>query len=435
MEKTKDLLLQKIADRSAKLGIVGLGYVGLPLAVAFAEYFQVVGIDLNSEKVSLINKGESYVEDIESAELAPLVSAGKLTASTNYEALSDADAVLICVPTPLHKTKDPDTSYIVDAAEKIVVVGTDEKLIILESTTYPGTTEEVLLPILEEQGIVVGEHFFLAFSPERIDPGRKDYTFYTTPKVVGGITPNCLEVAIALYSSIVETPVPVSDTKTAEMTKLLENTFRAVNIALVNEIALICDKLDISVWEVVEAADTKPYGFMKFTPGPGLGGHCIPVDPQYLSWKLRTLNYKARFVELADEVNRSMPHHVLDKVGSALNSQERSIKNSNILIIGVAYKPNIGDVRESPALDVISLIAEKGGVVSYHDPYVPSLVEEGYDFASTPLTKKLLQSMNCVVVITNHASINWDLIVENSVLIVDTRDEIFDDSVGNHWSI
>ncbi|MCA9977014.1 MAG: nucleotide sugar dehydrogenase, partial [Anaerolineales bacterium] len=351
---TKHELMTKFTTHQAKVGIIGMGYVGLPLAVAFAQIgFEVVGVDVNPQKVAMLNRGESYVEDVPAAELKPLIEKGAIRASTDYADLAAVDAISICVPTPLRKTKDPDISYIISAADNIVAhAGGTNKLIVLESTTYPGTTEEVILPRLKENGDEVGVDFFLAFSPERVDPGRTDYNLFTTPKVFGGVTPDCLEVTLALYSQVVRQPVPVSSTAAAEMVKLLENNFRAVNIGLVNEMAVMCDKLGLDVWEVVEAAATKPYGFMKFTPGPGVGGHCIPLDPHYLSWKLKTVNYNARFIELASEINSHMPDYVVTKVADALNGERKAINGSRILVLGVAYKPNIGDVRESPALDV-----------------------------------------------------------------------------------
>jgi UDP-N-acetyl-D-glucosamine dehydrogenase len=418
-------LLRKIEKREARVGIVGLGYVGLPLAVAFAaEGFAVCGIDVDPAKVKALNAGHSYVEDVPSEQLAPFVRAGTLRASTDYAELAQVDTISICVPTPLRKTKDPDISYIIDAADKIAVHGGKGKLIILESTTYPGTTEEVILPRLRSNGDQVGEDFFLAFSPERIDPGRTDYTMYSTPKVIGGVTPACLEVALALYGWIVAQPVPVSSTATAEMVKLLENTFRAVNIGLVNEVALMCDRLGMDVWEVVEAAATKPYGFMPFYPGPGLGGHCIPIDPHYLSWKLRTLNYTARFIELAAEVNSHMPDHVVGKITDALNGKRKSINGSRILILGAAYKPNIGDMRESPALDIMHLLLERGADVSYHDPYVSSLAAEGFPLESVELDADMLATADCVVIVTDHGSYDWDWIADRSRLLVDTRNAL-----------
>ena len=423
----KQTLLDKIASREAVIGIVGVGYVGLPLAVAFAEEgFSVIGVDVDETKVEALNRGESYVEDVANEVLQPLVESGKLRASVDYAVLAGVDAISICVPTPLRKTKDPDISYIVSATDEIARYGGTGKLIILESTTYPGTTEEIILPRLIQNGDGVGRDFFLAFSPERIDPGRTDHTVWTTPKVIGGMTPACQEVALALYGTIVREPVPVSSPATAEMVKLLENTFRAVNIGLVNEVALMCDTLGLDVWEVVEAAATKPYGFMKFTPGPGVGGHCIPLDPHYLSWKLKTLNYTARFIELAGEVNSHMPDYVVGKVGDALNRQKKAINGSSILILGVAYKPNVGDMRESPALDVIQLLQAKGANVCYHDPLVPELASEGLPLHSEELTAALLQAADCTVIITDHDAYDWQFVAGNASLVVDTRNALRD---------
>lgn len=425
MTETKKKLLSRIETRQAKIGIVGLGYVGLPLAVAFAEVgFQVIGVDVVQSKVDALNRGESYVEDVPDSQLKPLVTDGRLRASSDYAVLAEADTISICVPTPLRKTKDPDISYIINAAENIVKYGGTGKLVVLESTTYPGTTDEIILPSLLSNGDVVGCDFFLAFSPERIDPGRTDYTIYTTPKVIGGVTPDCLEVALALYGTVVEQPVPVSSTAAAEMVKLLENTFRAVNIGLVNEVALMCDKLGLNVWEVVEAATTKPYGFMPFYPGPGLGGHCIPIDPLYLSWKLRTLNYTARFIELASEVNSHMPEYVVGKVADALNTRRKAVNGSHILILGVAYKANVGDVRESPALDVIHLLQARGAIVSYNDPYVTELAFEGIDLRSQTFSEPLLREADCVVIVTNHDLYDWNCVAAVAELVVDTRNAL-----------
>jgi len=349
-----------------------------------------------------------------------------LRTTTEYQDMAQVDAVSICVPTPLRKTGDPDISYIVAAADELARVGGTGKLIVLESTTYPGTTEEIIVPKLLENGAVVGEDVFVAFSPERIDPGRTDYSVFTTPKVIGGVTENCLEVALALYGTIVEKPVPVSNPATAEMVKLLENTFRAVNIGLVNEVALMCDKLELDTWEVVDAAATKPYGFMPFYPGPGLGGHCIPIDPLYLSWKLRTLNYTARFIELAAEVNSHMPDYVVGKVTDALNDELKSVKGSEVLILGAAYKPNVNDIRESPALDVIHLLRQKGAVVSYYDPHVPELNYEGIELQSVDLNEQSLSAADCVLIVTNHDLIDWEFISDKASLIVDTRHAVKD---------
>jgi len=422
----KERLLAQFASREAVIGIIGMGYVGLPEAVAFAEAgFRVVGVDVDGRKVAMLNRGESYVEDVPESQLRPLVDSGGLRASTDYRELSGAAAIFICVPTPLRKTKDPDVSYIISATDSIMAAGGGAgKLVVLESTTYPGTTDELILPRLSENGYQVGEDFFLAFSPERIDPGRTDFTFRTTPKVVGGVTPDCLEVALALYSTVVDEPVPVSGTAAAEMVKLLENTFRAVNIGLVNEVAIMCDRLGLNVWEVVAAAATKPYGFMKFTPGPGLGGHCIPIDPHYLSWKLKTVNYTARFIELASDVNSHMPEYVVGKVGVALNAERKAVNGSHILILGVAYKPNVGDMRESPALDVIHLLQERGAEVSFHDPYVADLSHEGFDLQSVALTAATLAAADCVVIVTDHQDFDYQCVADHAAVIVDARNAL-----------
>lgn len=421
----KTELLQKIEKRQAKIAVIGMGYVGLPLMVAFAEAgFPVVGVDVDRQKVEMLNRGESYIEDVADAVLRPLVQKGLLRGSADYAAVADVDAISICVPTPLRKTKDPDISYIINAAENIAAHDGAGKLIILESTTYPGTTEEIILPRLTENGQQVGRDFFLAFSPERIDPGRTDYNVWTTPKVIGGMTPDCLEVSLALYATIVEKPVPVSSPAAAEMVKLLENTFRAVNIGLVNEVALMCDKLGLNVWEVVDAAATKPYGFMKFTPGPGLGGHCIPIDPHYLSWKLKTLNYTARFIELAAEVNGFMPEYVVSKVADALNGERKAVNGSRVLVLGVAYKPNVSDMRESPALDIIHLLQGRGAMVSYHDPFVPDLSHEGFDLQSVELTREVLRAADCVVIVTDHRDVDWHCVAEETAVLVDARNAL-----------
>ena len=423
----KQELLIRIAERKVTIGIVGLGYVGLPLAVAFAEEgFTVVGVDVDASRVAALNRGESHVEDVPSARLAPHVLDGRFRASTDYADLADAGAISICVPTPLRKTKDPDISYIVQAADCLAAVlpRARGQLIVLESTTYPGTTDEIVLPRFSGDGLQVGRDFFMAFSPERIDPGRTDFTIRTTPKVIGGTTAACLEVAVALYGAVVDNPVPVSSTATAEMVKLLENTFRAVNIGLVNEVALMCDKLGLNVWEVVGAAATKPYGFMAFYPGPGLGGHCIPIDPHYLSWKLRTLNYTARFIELASEVNSHMPEHVVNKVMAALNDERKAINGSRILVLGVAYKRDVGDVRESPALDVIHLLRERGAEVTFHDPYVSTVLLDGQPLTSSELSEEVLSTADCVIVVTDHSNYRWEWVASHARLIVDTRNAL-----------
>jgi UDP-N-acetyl-D-glucosamine dehydrogenase len=419
----KQTLLNKLTNREAKVGIVGLGYVGLPLAVEFAEQgFHVIGLDLNDAKVKQLNGGESYIPDIPTERLNPLAKSGKLRATTSYEDLRQVDAVIICVPTPLNKTKEPDLSYVIESVSSVAQIAHEGMLIILESTTYPGTTEELVIPKILHNGFRVGENVFVAFSPERIDPGNPHYGVRNTPKVVGGVTPACTEIATALYGAAVTTVVPVSSPTSAEMVKLLENTFRLVNIGMVNEIAIICDKLGIDVWEVIEAAKSKPFGFMPFYPGPGLGGHCIPVDPHYLSWKLKTLNYNARFIELASEINTSMPLYVIDKVTQALNDDCKSVRGSKVVVLGVAYKRDIDDVRESPALDVLSLLHERGANIVYHDPYVPHVRLEGeHKMDSTPYSDELLETADCVVIVTDHNSFDWQHVLDHSKLVVDTR--------------
>ncbi len=423
--RIKDELVRKLNQREATVGVVGLGYVGLPLAVEFAEAgYTVVGYDVGEDKVNRINRGDSYIPDIPSERIKPLVDSGNLRATTTAADLSEADAISICVPTPLRKTKDPDMSYIIMAVETIQTIAHEGMLIVLESTTYPGTTQELLLPKLTQGGLVPGETVFIAFSPERIDPGNKQYQVRNTPKVVGGVTPNCSEATQALYSAAVDNVVAVSSPTAAEMVKLLENTFRAVNIGMVNEMALMCDKLDIDVWEVIEAAATKPFGFMPFYPGPGLGGHCIPVDPHYLSWKLKTLNYNARFIELASEINTAMPLYVMDKITDALNDDCKSVRGARVVVLGVAYKADVDDVRESPALDVIGLLQEKGADVAYHDPHVPQFRLDGRNedtFYSQDYTQDLLADADCVVILTNHSSYDYQHILDNSSLVVDTR--------------
>lgn len=443
-------LAKKIESKQAIIAIIGVGYVGLPLAVVFAEAgYSVIGIDVDRHRVDSINRGESYTGDISSETLSWLTSnrtraadggtpspnwqsAGGLTATTDFDALIDADVAIVCVPTPLSKTKDPDVSYIVSSADAITSRLHPGMLIVLESTTYPGTTEEVILPRLEsvdfrldegEQSrtLKAGTDFFLAFSPERIDPGRTDWTVRNTPKVVGGITSACTELAESLYGRAVQKVVPVSSTRVAEMVKLLENTFRATNIALVNEVAIMCDRLDIDVWEVIEAAKTKPFGFVPFYPGPGLGGHCIPVDPQYLAWKMKTLNYNARFIQLAEEINFGMHLYVLNKIADALNEDEKPLKCSRVLLLGVAYKADVSDIRESPAIDIIRLLQQKGAEVSYHDPYVSELNVDGLSMTSVSLKMETLMEADCVVITTAHKSYDWRWVVGHSRLVVDTR--------------
>lgn len=421
----QEQLLGKIQDRSAVVALIGLGYVGLPLAVEFGKAgFKVIGIDVDQKKVDALNAGRSYIPDVKNEDVAALRSAGKLYASTDYALLQQVDAISICVPTPLTKTRDPDMSYVIDAAEKVAKYAHPGLVIILESTTYPGTTDEILQPPLEERGFKIGQDVFLAFSPERIDPANQLYGVRNTPKVLGGATPACTTVASALYATAIDRIVQVSSMRTAEMVKLLENTFRAVNIGLVNEMALMCDKLGIDVWEVIDAASTKPYGFMRFTPGPGIGGHCIPIDPLYLSWKLKSLNFTARFIEVADQVNGSMPEHVVTLIQDALNEEGKALKGSRILILGVAYKRDIDDLRESPALDVMVNLLKRHTAISYHDPYVPQLRLDGGTFQSVPLTAETLAQADCVVVITDHTIFDWQMIRQHARLIVDTRNAL-----------
>lgn len=418
-------LLDTIARRTARFGLVGLGYAGLPLGVELAEAgLHCTGIDVDPAKVAAIRRGESYIPDIPSAQIARLVDAGRLTASTDYDVLSDIDAVSICVPTPLRKTKDPDVSYILAATEELVKHVHPGMLIILESTTYPGTTEEILLPPLVRQGLVPGEDVFVAFSPERVDPGNTQFGMRTTPKVIGGVTPACCEVATALYSAAVDRIVTVSSPAAAEMVKLLENTFRAVNIGLVNEIAIMCDHLGLDVWEIIEAAATKPFGYMKFTPGPGLGGHCIPVDPLYLLWRLRGLDYEARFIALADDINKHMPRYVVNKIADALNDDRKAVNGSRVLILGVTYKPDVDDVRESPAIDILELLRQRGAEVAYHDPYVPALTLGEHTLRCQELTESLLREADCVVVVANHRRYDWPAVAAQASLVVDTRNAL-----------
>jgi len=418
-------LIAKLNARTARVGVVGLGYVGLPLVEAFGHAgYTVVGIDVDERKVQALKKGQSYIEDVPSARIKELIDQGRLEATTDFGAVSTLDALSICVPTPLRKTGDPDLSFIVNVTEAIARVLHPGMVIVLESTTYPGTTREILLPKFESLGLKVGKDFFLAFSPERVDPGRKDWTTTNTPKVIGGMTSACLEVAKAYYGQAIQTLVPVSSAEAAEMAKLLENTFRAVNIGLVNEMALMCDRLGLDVWEIIDAAASKPFGFMKFSPGPGLGGHCIPIDPLYLSWKLKTVNYTARFIELASEINTNMPRVAVQKVQDALNSVGKPVKGSRILVLGVAYKPDVSDLRESPALDVIGLLGKKGARVAYHDPYVPEVKHDSWNLRCVPNLHTALKSADCVIITTHHSAYDWDMVLRMSRLIVDTRNAL-----------
>ena len=426
MPTTKDILIEKLQSKTATMAVLGLGYVGLPLATVFAEAgFTVIGVDPIAEKVAMVNRGESYIQDVPEATVARLVQAGRLSATTDFAACLRADAVSICVPTPLRKTGDPDLSYIVSATEGLAPYVHAGMVVVLESSTYPGTTREMVLPRLTgENGLKAGEDIFIAFSPERVDPGRTDWTTKNTPKVVGGITLNCSDVASAWYSQALDTVVRVSTTEVAEMAKLLENTFRMINIAMVNELAIMCNRLGVDVWEVIDAAATKPFGFMKFTPGPGLGGHCIPIDPLYLSWKMKSFNYNARFIELASEINTNMPRFAVSRVQDALNEQGKAVKGSRVLILGVAYKPDIEDMRESPALDVIHLLLQKGADVRYHDPHVPSFHHEGMLMVSVSDLMAEVQAADVVVIVTNHRKYDYPAILAAAALVVDTRNAL-----------
>jgi UDP-N-acetyl-D-glucosamine dehydrogenase len=424
-----DRLLARIQSKTARVGVVGLGYVGLPLAVEFARSgFHATGIDLDRRKTDAILAGVSYIPDVPTSDVAALTMSGLLDATNDFAIVAELDTVNICVPTPLRKTKDPDMSFIVSAAESIAKYLHPGMLIVLESTTYPGTTEEVLQPLLERSGLKAGVDFFLAFSPERVDPGNGHFTTRNVPKVVGGMTPMSSELACALYRPAIDTVVPVSSPRVAEMVKLLENTFRAVNIGLVNEIALMCDTLGIDVWEGIDAAKTKPFGFMPFYPGPGLGGHCIPIDPFYLSWKAKQSGFEPRFIELAGHVNASMPHFVVDKIATALNVQGKPLNGSHVLIVGIAYKRDIDDMRESPALDVMALLHERGARLSFVDPFVPKLAARswkgGYDLESVTLDAAALAALDCVAILTDHRSIDFEGLAASASLIVDTRNAI-----------
>ncbi len=416
---------RKIRDRSARVGVIGLGYVGLPLAVEFARAgFRVHGLDVDDAKAAAVARGESYIQDVPGATLRSYVRKHQITAGSDFDALADLDAVSICVPTPLRKTRDPDVSYIVAAVEAIVKRLHPGQLVVLESTTYPGTTDELILPMLRATGLEVGKDFFLAFSPERVDPGNKEFTTRNIPKVVGGVTPACTQLAVQLYRAMLAHVIPVSSTRVAEMVKLVENTFRSVNIGLVNEIALMCDHMQLDVWEVIGAAASKPFGYMPFYPGPGLGGHCIPIDPYYLSWKAKMTGFEARFIELAGQVNASMPYHVATKIGRALNTRKRSVNGSRLLFLGVAYKADIDDVRESPALDIMHMMRAQGALVEYHDPCVPRLHSELFELRSRALTTAALRRADCVVITTAHSAIDWNVVAREARLVVDTRNAL-----------
>ncbi|HWS24120.1 MAG TPA: nucleotide sugar dehydrogenase [Anaerolineales bacterium] len=423
-----DNMIEKLNRKTARIGILGMGYVGMPLAVVFAEKgFNVLGIDPDRRKVDTFKKGVSYIQDVSSDTVNRLHRAGNLDMTSDFSALAEMDAVSICVPTPLRQTGDPDMSFILSATEELAKYVHPGMVIVLESTTYPGTTRELLVPMLlkDHPDLVIGENLFICFSPERVDPGREDWTTYNTPKVLGGMTKNCVEVAQTWYAGAIETIVPVSSPEAAEMAKLLENTFRMINIGMVNELAIMCERLGVDVWEVINAAASKPFGFMKFTPGPGLGGHCIPIDPLYLSWKMKSFNYNAKFIELASEINTNMPRYVVDRLLNAMNDQGKTLKNNKVLVLGVAYKPNIDDVRESPALDVIALLRQKGALVEYHDPFIPQIHHESEGWRMESIVqadfKAKLKDADAVMIVTDHSEYNYPDIIKNAQFIFDTR--------------
>ncbi len=423
-----ELLIKKLKDKSAKVAVLGMGYVGLPLAVVFAEAgFSVLGIDPDERKLRSFQQGKSYIQDVPDQTLVRLQKTGKLSMTTEFARLKDMDAVSICVPTPLRKTGDPDMSYILSAADELAKRAHAGMVVVLESTTYPGTTREVLLPrLVQPSNLKVGEDIFVCFSPERVDPGRKDWTTLNTPKVIGGITPACVAVAQIWYATAIQKVVPVSSAEAAEMAKLLENTFRMINIGLVNELAIMCERLGMDVWEVIEAAATKPFGYMRFTPGPGLGGHCIPIDPLYLSWKMKEMNYNARFIELASEINTNMPRYVVGRVLDAMNDRGMTLKGSRVLVLGAAYKPDIDDIRESPALDVIALLKKRGADVVYHDPYIPEIHHEteGWRMSSVKDIMEAVREAELVVIVTDHKSYDYAAILSEARFIFDTRNAL-----------
>lgn len=423
-------LNSRITSREGKVGIIGLGYVGLPLALTFAKKgFTVLGIDIDKDRVEKVREGHSYILDVTDEELQKTLADKRLEVTDDFSKIKELDAIIICVPTPLNENKEPDVSYIVSAAEKIKKFMRKGQIVVLESTTYPGTTEEIILPMLEKEGFVEGRDFYLAFSPERVDPSNEQYKTNNTPKIVGGMSAESTAMAGLLYAQVIDRVVPVTSCKVAEMAKLLENTFRIVNIGLVNEIALMCDKLGIDVWEVIEAAKTKPYGFMPFYPGPGVGGHCIPVDPIYLSWKAKGYGFAARFIDLASEVNSSMPHYVIEKIKRALNKSKKPLKDSEVLLLGVAYKKDVKDLRESPALEIIELLKKEGVRVSYYDPYLPYLKIGKIDLKSVEFSADTFQDKDCVVVVTDHSNVDYKFVLQHSAAIVDTRN-VFRDVQG-----
>ncbi|MBI4423581.1 MAG: nucleotide sugar dehydrogenase [Elusimicrobia bacterium] len=418
-------LAEKIKDKSARLGVLGLGYVGLPLAVEFARKgFSVAGFEVNESLVSALNRGRSHVADVPSGTLRGLIAAKRFRATSGFDDLRGLDAVVICVPTPLRKSKEPDVSYILSATDAIAPRLRRGQLIVLESTTYPGTTRELVLPRLERGGLKAGRDFCLAFSPERVDPGNRTFKIHNTPKVVGGVTPACTDLAVKLYGEIISSVVPVSCAESAEMVKLLENTFRAVNIGLVNELAQMCHRLGLDVWEIISAAATKPFGFMPFYPGPGIGGHCIPLDPHYLAWKMKSLNFEPRFIELAGVINGGMPEFVVRRMAELLNEDRKPLRGSRVLLLGVAYKPDVPDVRESPALDVLKLLSEQGARVSYHDPYVPSVSLDGLELRSAPLTRAALKRADLAAILTAHGAIDYKAVLAGARRVFDGRNAI-----------
>ena len=415
-------VLQKIDSRELSIGIIGMGYVGLPLAMEFARSgFKITGFEVDKPKVTKINRGSSYIGDVDSALLKRYVQSKNISATSDFAKLSQCDAAIICVPTPLRKTRDPDISFIVSAVEQIVKHGKNIKVVVLESTTYPGTCEEVILPMLSNGNRKAGKDFFLAFSPERVDPGNEQYPTRKIPKVIGGITAECTHVVDYLYEKAIDKTVPVSSTRVAEMIKLLENTFRSVNIGLINETALMCHAMGIDVWEVIRGAATKPFGFMPFYPGPGLGGHCIPIDPLYLSWKAKMSKFNPKFIELASEINESMPAHVVQRTMDLLNTKAKSLKNSKVLILGVAYKPDVSDTRESPAIEIIQKLIEKGARVSYNDPYVSEFKHDLFELKSVELTEQNLNKIDIALIVTHHSGYDYDFIVKNAPMIFDSR--------------
>jgi len=426
MNESTEKIITRFRDKEAQIAIIGLGYVGLPLAVATAESgFRVVGIDKSGKRIASLRRRESPTIDVDSVQLTKVLESGRLFLTTDFASVGISDAVIICVPTPLTRHREPDTSYIVEATESIVPHLRKGQLVVLESTSYPGTTEELVKPRLEAQGFEIGKDIYLAFSPERVDPGNKEYTLQVLPKVVGGVTENCTKVAKALYEQVIHVGVcTVSSPKVAEMAKLLENIFRNVNIALVNELAQLCDRMNIDIWEVIEAAKTKPYGFMPFYPGPGVGGHCIPVDPFYLSWKAREYDFRTHFIELAGEVNANMPAFVVYKLARLLNSRQQALNGAKILLLGIAYKADIADTRESPGLKLLSLLEREGATVSYHDPYVPQVTLGGKQYESLVLSKETLQSMDAVVLVTDHSVFDYNFITDHCKLLLDTRNAV-----------